>query len=146
MTRYLVVAHQTADSPELSQHIQQITSNDTEAVFTILVPATPVNHLLVWDDRETDEIAISKARDAQALFERLGANVARISIGDESPLMAIEDEMRAHSDEYDAIVLSTFPPGLSRWLGLDLYNQTAKKFDLPVTHVIADQKAAVSAN
>jgi hypothetical protein len=33
--------------------------------------------------------------------------------------------------------VSTFPPGLSRWLGGDLPNQLRRRTRLPVHHVIA---------
>ena len=52
MTRYLVVAHQTATSLELLEKVTEIANGDPHSTFTILVPATPVQHLLVWEDGE----------------------------------------------------------------------------------------------
>jgi len=40
MMRYLVVAHQTATSPELLKRVFDLSENDREATFSILVPAT----------------------------------------------------------------------------------------------------------
>ena len=38
----------------------------------------------------------------------------------------------------DEIILSTLPPGLSRWLALDLPSKVRARFDIPVTHVIGE--------
>ncbi len=63
--------------------------------------------------------------------------VTRASIGDTSPIMAIDDELREHPANYDAIIICTFPVGVSRWLKLDLPTQAQQAFKLPVVHVVA---------
>lgn len=139
MSNYLVVAHQTATSFELLDRLCDLAAGDSLAVFTILVPATPVNHLLVWEEGETQQIAQSKGEEAKALFEGRGLNVIGTAVGDASPLLAIGDELRRRPNNYDAIVLSTLPPGISRWLRLDAHNRAERKFNLPVNHVVAQR-------
>ena len=141
MTRYLVVAHQTATSPELLQRLSQLAVDDPEATFALLVPATPVPHLLVWEEGESEAVARRKTEDAGSLFQSACLKVARAQVGDASPLLAIEDELRARPGVYDAIVLCTLPPGISRWLRLDVHNQAESKFDMPVIHVMAQSLA-----
>lgn len=145
MSQYLIVAHQTADSPELLQRLTEIATFDQQAAFTLLVPATPVTHLLVWEEGETQMIAQNKAQEARALFESRGLNILRALVGDGSPLLAIGDELRRHPNWYDAIVLSTLPPGVSRWLRLDAHNQVERNFNLPVIHVVARRQAEAAA-
>ncbi len=140
MTHYLVVAHQTATSAELLQCVAELAAFDPATVFTVLVPATPVVHLLTWEEGETNEIARQRAEEARERFEGSGLNVAQAKVGDASPLLAIGDELRAHPEEYDAVVLSTLPPGLSRWLRLDVHHLTERKFGLPVIHVVAKRQ------
>jgi len=139
MSRYLVVAHQTATSPELLQRLTELAADDPQVAFAVLVPATPVTHLLVWEEGETRAIAQNRATEAKALFESSGLNVVRTVVGDSSPLLAIGDELRRHPYEYEAIVLSTLPPGISRWLRLDVYNQAESKFNLPVIRVVTQR-------
>ena len=139
MSNYLVVAHQTATSPELLERICELAADDPLAAFTILVPATPVTHLLVWEEGETQKIAQSKGEEAKALFEATDLKIMRTAVGDGSPLLAIADELRRCPDSCDAIVLSTLPPGISRWLRLDAHNQAERKFNLPLIHVVAQQ-------
>ena len=137
MARYLVVAHQTANSAELMESLLSIAASDKEAEFTILVPATPVAHLLEWEEGETLQIAERVAQDARAAFVDEGLRVADALVGDGSPLQAIEDEYRENPGKYRAIVLSTLPPNVSRWLHMDVQSQAERKFGSRVIHVIA---------
>lgn len=140
MAQYLIVAHQTATSPELLDRVSELAGQDPVASFTILVPATPVVHLLTWEEGETNEIASQRGREAKSLFEARGLKVAETKVGDDSPLLAIEDELSAQPGKYDAIVLSTLPPGISRWLRLDVHNQAERKFGIPVFQVLAQRQ------
>jgi hypothetical protein len=140
MAQYLIVAHQTATSPELLDRVSELAGEDPMASFTILVPATPVVHLLTWEEGETNEIASQKALEARTLFEGRGLNVAETKVGDGLPLLAIGDELRAQPNKYDVIVLSTLPPGVSRWLRLDVHNQAERKFGMPVIPVVAQRQ------
>lgn len=63
----------------------------------------------------------------------LGA-VADGEVGDIHPLRAIGD-VPARED-FDEIIISTLPQGISRWLKMDLPDRVARRFDLPVTHVV----------
>jgi PhnB protein len=52
------------------------------------------------------------------------------------PLQAITDELRTHPG-YATLVICTLPPGISRWLKLDLVHRAERKFGLRVIHVVA---------
>jgi hypothetical protein len=88
-----------------------------------------------WEGEVVD-VASQRAESARLLLEEnLNAKVIRTTVGSSDPLRAIGDELSAHP-EYDTLLICTLPPGVSRWLHLDLVHQ-AKKFHLPVTHVVA---------
>lgn len=140
MARYLVVAHQTAASPELLSKLRQLAAEDPSAEFVLLVPATPISHLLTWVEGEAAEIAGRTAELAQRQTDEIGAAVIRTVVGDGSPLVATGDELRQHPEGYDAIIISTLPLGVSRWLGLDLPHQAGRKFGVPVIHVVSEVK------
>ena len=143
MPSYLVVARETASSPELVERLGQLEGEHPGSVFSLLVPATPTGQLLASDAGADERVqALGRAAEARAKLQAAGFTVARVEVGDSSPLLAIEGEMRARPGEYDAIVLSTFPPGLSRWLRLDLRRQAARRFDLPVIPVVAQPRPA----
>ena len=136
MPRYLVLANQTASSPELISAVRQMVQQETDAEFVLLVPATPVEDLLDWQDGDNETIAKRTAQAAKEQLERAGAKVVRTEVGDPSPVKAIEDELQRHEEKYDRIVISTLPLQRSRWVALDQPRRIERRFKLPVTHIV----------
>jgi len=140
MSRYLVVTHQTAFSRELQRSVRALLAEDPAAEFTVLVPEAP-RAARTWEG-ETVDAAELRAEAAKALLEdTTGARVVRTTIGVTDPLQAIADELGARPG-YDTLVICTLPPGISRWLKLDLVHRTERKFGLRVIHVVADVRTA----
>ena len=52
MSKYLVVAHETATNLALLDKLREIAAKDRTAMFTLIVPATPIEHLLTKHIRE----------------------------------------------------------------------------------------------
>ncbi len=138
MARYLVVAHQTAGSPELRERMLKLSREDPVAEFTVLVPATPPANLLVWEEGDAKEIARKRAEESQRSLEQSGVKVHAARIGDHDPLQAIGDELEAQRG-YRAIVISTFPAGVARWLKMNLVSRVRRSFpELPIIHVVSE--------
>jgi bacterioferritin len=136
MPRYLVLANQTAASPELTSVIRDIVARDADAEFVLLVPATPVEDLLDWQEGDGETIAKRTAQAAKDHLAGVGAKVARAEVGDVSPVKAIENEIEHHQQTYDGIIISTLPLQRSRWVALDQPRRIERRFKLPVTHVV----------
>jgi hypothetical protein len=134
--RYLVVAHQTATSGALLDKLKAIASEDAEAVFTLLVPATPRGQGLTWTEGGSIAQAQQVGAAARRAFGQSGLRVDRTMAGDASPLQAISDAL-GPVVQYDAIVISTLPPGVSRWLNMDVHARARRQFGLPVLSVVA---------
>jgi hypothetical protein len=133
MTRYLIVANQTLGGEHLLEKVRELAEVDP-ASFHILVPATPPQGHLTYTVGRAEAVANERleaalARLAQAGFEATG------EVGTPEPLDAIRDLLRRRA--VDAIVLSTLPPGPSRWLRQDLLHRVERAFDVPVHHVVA---------
>jgi hypothetical protein len=64
---------------------------------------------------------------------------ARGEVGDSDPLQAMEDALRTFGA--DEIVLSTHPPGRSRWLERGIVEEARQRFAVPITHVVVDLAA-----
>lgn len=144
MSKYLVVAHQTARSAELREQLCQIAAADEDARFVLVVPATPVPHLLVWEEGETLEFARRCARDACAELAAAGLTMAGCRVGDGDPLLALADAVADHLD-CTAVVISTLPPGVSRWLRLDLINRARRLLrGRRLIHVVARDRSRVA--
>jgi hypothetical protein len=139
MSRYLVVTHQTALSPALQRRVSTLVAEDPAAEFVVLVPEAP-GPPLTWEG-ETVDVAGQRAEAAKALLEeKAQARVVRTAVGPRDPLQAITDELRAQPG-YDTLVICTLPPGVSRWLKLDLVHRAERKFGLRVIHVVAEAPA-----
>ena len=115
MAKYLLVAHQTAESEELLTAARELARRDPDAEFILLVPATPVGNLLVWEEGATAEVAQRRAASARARLDEQGLRVSEARTGDPDPMAAIADEMHA-GRRYDVIVVSTLPAGVSKSL------------------------------
>jgi bacterioferritin len=136
MTRYLILANQTAASPELTEVIKEIVANNAEAEFALLVPTTPVEDLLDWQEGDAETIATRTAQAAKDHLERVGAKVARTEVGDPSPIKAIENVLERQQTRYDEIIISTLPLQRSRWVALDQPRRIERRFNIPVRHVV----------
>jgi len=137
MDHYLVIAHQTAVSPELVDLLKAKLAVNRDSTFTLLVPATPINHLLVWEEGETQEVAARRATDAQDVLRREGIPVERAKIGAASPVEAMAHELGMNPTTYSGIIVSTLPAGLSHWIRLGVVDRIRRMTTLPVLHVTA---------
>ena len=135
MARFLVVAHQTSEAPEFVEAIRRVSLRHPDGEFVLLVPATPVTHLAGWTEGEAYAVASEKAAAARAQLEGAGVTVADVRVGDPNPYDAVLDALM--DEDFDEVIVSTLPPGVSRWLGMDLIHRLQRALDLPVTHVIA---------
>jgi hypothetical protein len=134
VSRILVVANRTAESPELLEALKQ-RAGDGNCSFTLLIPSTP--HGIAWAaDMHSgeDEAAGHRKAFVQELREE-GLDVDDAKVGDPDPLAAIQDE--CNFAEYDEIIVSTLPLHISKWLHIDLPHKAGHATGLPVTHVVA---------
>jgi hypothetical protein len=135
MRRYLVVANQTLGGGHLLSLLREL--GEKPSMFHVLVPASPpADH--PWTEAEANAIARKRLGIALERFQKLGIEVTG-EVGDARPLQAIDDVLAR--EPFDEIVLSTLPPGLSRWLKLDLVHRVESTYGVPVRHVIAPREA-----
>jgi hypothetical protein len=131
--RYLVVGNLTVGGDSVAAQVLDCMAAGP-CRFFVLVPASPPDpRSLTWSEEETYASARMRLVSALARFRALGAEVEG-EVGDGMPLLAIEDALRARA--FDEIILSTLPPGRSRWLKLDLLHRLASRFRLPIRHVV----------
>jgi hypothetical protein len=154
--QYLVVAKHTLGGPQLIDAIRDRMSRGP-AEFWVLVPATPTIHLVNDFNAlscafPVDPDLLPGAADVQTLdqgiaeaqsnldtelqrLRQLGAT-ADGAVDDPDPMQAIETTLAQR--RVDEIILSTLPPGISRWLAWDLPHRVRRKTSVPLT-VIAHQ-------
>jgi hypothetical protein len=134
----LVIANQTLGGATLRREIERRLEEECE--LTLIVPATPPHEHATWTEGEA--VSIAKRRLEATLDYFSKAADIKGKVGDADPLTAIGDAMLG--ERYDEIIVSTLPPGLSRWLKQDLPHRIERRYKLPVTTIIADKEAARS--
>ncbi|HET8980555.1 MAG TPA: hypothetical protein VFN87_20555 [Solirubrobacteraceae bacterium] len=135
----LVVAHQTAANRALVSAVRHRAARGP-ARFHLVVPRRPHGMHKVVDPLEAgDREARRVLEEALPRLSTAAGSEVTGSVGDAEPLMAIEDAVNLGN--YDEIIISTLPLGISRWLKLDLVSK-ARALGLPVTHVAATERVA----
>jgi hypothetical protein len=123
----LVVANVTATSEELLEALRERAGRDS-CRFTLVVPAPAVGPV----GREAAEKTLGEALDH---LRAAGLEVKGV-VGDHDPIGAVTDEFDPQN--YDEIVISTLPTGVSKWLQVDLPHRIERTTGVPVTHVVAE--------
>src|SRR5690349_21670006 len=138
----LVVAHQTAATPGLLDAVRERAQRGP-ARFHLVVPqqAHGIHKLVDPEDTGVDEAQRVLEVALPRLSQEAGHEVTG-SVGDAEPLSAIQDAVNLGN--FDEIIISTLPLGISRWLKLDLVSK-ARGLGLPVTHVAATNKVEATA-
>jgi hypothetical protein len=138
MRSYLIVANQTLASPTLAEAVKDRLAQGA-ARFHVVVPATPIQHGLTWDEGEAESAAQERLDGMLAWLRKLGAEASG-EVGNKDPIAAAQDALRGHP--VDEIVLSTLPPGVSRWLGQDVPSRLKGAVSIPVEVVTAPRETA----
>jgi hypothetical protein len=140
--KVLIVAHQTAATRGLLDAVRE-RAQRSPARFHLVVPRQPHGMHKVVDPQDVgvDEAQQVLDRALPMLSAAAGHDVTG-GIGDPEPLMAIQDAVNL--GDYDEMIISTLPLGISRWLKLDLVSK-ARGLGLPVTHVEAPSKVGATA-
>jgi hypothetical protein len=97
---------------------------------------------LIWDEVETKAVAKSRLESGTAWLKAAGCHVVDGRVGDEDPVLAVEDELRRK--RYAGVVISTLPPGASRWLKLDVVSRIKRRLPAEslVVHVVSNPELA----
>ena len=129
MGRYLIVANQTLAADQLTDKVRQLLS-EGECNFHIVVPATHAKDHAFYTEGGDHALAEKRLEAALERFRALGAE-ADGEVGDTNPFLAVRDCLLADGT-YDGIILSTLPPGVSKWLKQDLPHRLDRTYGLPV--------------
>ena len=139
--RYLIVGNQTLGGDHLAETVRECQSRGSSS-FHLLVPATPPGHYLVWTEGEAMMLARLRLARGVAQLREIQVEVTG-EVGDANPVDAIGDVLARQP--FDEIILFTLRPGLSRWLHQDLPRRAARRFAVPITHVVAPLEPIVPA-
>lgn len=139
--KVVILAHQTAATPELMGAVRE-RARRGPAQFHLVVPRRARGMHKVVDPQDTGEAEAKQVllEALPALSKAAGSQVTGV-VGDAEPLMALQDAVNL--GDFDEIIISTLPLGMSRWLRMDIVSK-ARGMGLPVTHVEARRAATES--
>ncbi|MFL5674273.1 MAG: hypothetical protein ACJ779_04655 [Chloroflexota bacterium] len=142
MRSYLVVGNQTLAGPELTAAIAERIAGEDPPRFHVVVPATPVQDGFTWDEERSYAAARDRLEAMLGHLRTMGAEASG-EVGHKDPVEAARDALRRHPA--DEVILSTLPPGISRWLGQDAPSRLKAALPVPVVVVTAAPAAAKTA-
>jgi hypothetical protein len=135
--RVLIVAYQTADSPQLIDAVSR-RAGAGSCTFTLLVPTRPRGlHRVV--DPEDFGVGEAEARVAAAVpvLSRAADQEIVGIVGSHEPLAAIQDALNLLG--FDEVMISMLPSRLSRWLHLDLPRKV-RALGVRVSEVLGEER------
>jgi hypothetical protein len=132
MRRHVVVGNQTLRSARLLRELRARQA-DGPCQFHLIVPAANPHVHAFWTEGEARAVAQERLDTALDHFRSEHVD-ATGSVGDANPADAVAD-LLLH-EEFDSVIVSTLPPGLSRWIHQDLPRRIERRVALPVRHVI----------
>jgi nucleotide-binding universal stress UspA family protein len=141
MKTYLVVANQTLPGEQLARAVRERIAAGN-CIFYVVVPLTAISHGGVWEENESADAARTRLTAFLGALRDQGVD-ADGETGDRDPIQAVRDVLRTRA--VDEIILSTLPPGVSRWLQLDIPSRLARAVEVPVTVISQEAAAAVQA-
>jgi hypothetical protein len=133
----LIVAHQTADSPELVAAVAR-RADDSACTFTLLVPAR-ASGLQGVTDPESHGISEAEERLELAiplLSEAAGEPIIGV-VGTHEPLAAVQDALNVLG--FDEVIISMLPVRDSGWFRRELPRKV-RALGVPVTEVITSAR------
>jgi hypothetical protein len=142
MRRYLVVAHQTLASPELLE-VMKDRLVEGACTFHLVVPEYHGDGF-TWSEGEVRLEAEQHLDEALTRFAREGLAVSG-EVGSSSPVDAVDVVVRRWGAEaFVAVIISTLPHRISRWLGVDAPHRIEKRTGRPVIHVVGHPVASTT--
>jgi hypothetical protein len=156
MDEYLIVANQTLGGAELERAISERIAAGRRRCY-VLVPMTPPQYEVIgWAVADagfavpptaSEDLAASVEVARQRSEHRLERMLDKVralggdvdgEIGDSDPAEAVKRLLERR--DFDEILVSTLPAGLSRWLKLDLPSRIARLTEIPVSTVEATDR------
>jgi hypothetical protein len=153
MHRYLLIANQTLGGSELYREIA-LRIVDESCEFHVVVPMTEPEAEATWIPADpafgmpvprpdmSEALDEARRRSEHRLQQMLHTieEAGGIATGEVGPMDPYEAAIEAlERGSYEEVILSTLPPGISRWLKLDLPSRLKRATDLPVTVVEAEE-------
>lgn len=136
--RVLVIGDETIGAPALLDEVGN-RCRGARAEVLVVAPAPSTRFRIPAPGAGDSSVGADRRHQETVQALRDGGLEARGEIGDSDPNVAVGDALRAFAA--DEVIISTQPPGRSRWLDLGVVGRARREVDLPITHVVVDLEA-----
>src|SRR5688572_2244945 len=104
--------------------------------FHLVVPELHHGSGATWSEGQVKREAAKHLEEARLRFLADGIPVTG-EVGDASPVDAVTSVLREQGDDaFEAVIVSTLPHAVSKWLKLDAPSRIQRNTGLPVIHVV----------
>lgn len=156
MQDYLIVANQTLGGKKLDETVRmRIESREGRAFYVVVPTLEPEHEVDVMprvdpmfsvpgqDERTADAVEEARKRSEH----RLNAMLSRITnlggeadgeLGVPDPYQAAKSVIERDGQYFLEVIVSTLPPGVSRWIKMDLASRLDRLVECPVTVIEAE--------
>lgn len=145
MPQYLVVANQTLGGSPLVRRVEELAEAAAPDPIRVhlVVPVTRTDGTRQWEhppiDRYLPEPEMLARTMAQARMQHELARLRRSGVDADGEVAAHDPVETVVSlvarQPYAAVLVSTLPSNLSRWLRVDLPSRLTRAVDVPVEHI-----------
>jgi hypothetical protein len=138
--RVLILAHRTADSPQLRQAVSDRAARGP-CQFTLRVPASAHGlHRVVDPEDHGARAAQTVITNALPLLSAAAGCPVTGRVGSHEPLAAVQDALNLVG--FDEVIVSMLPARWSRWLRLDLPSKI-RALGVPVHETVAADRELI---
>jgi hypothetical protein len=136
--RVVLVANETVSASGVRDRIKQLVGGDSAEVYVVAPALTETRFQQVAG--QVDEAIVAARERLESSLEALReAGIAATGdVGESDPNLALGDALRRFPA--DEVVISTHPPGRSKWLEQDVVEKARGETGVPVTHVVVDME------
>jgi hypothetical protein len=131
MARYVIVANRTLGGERLLAGIDSLLDSGPVTLF-LVVPVTTERGALPRDREASRTRSLARLHRELARLRERGVDATGEVITDDV-VERVRELTREH--RVDAVLVSTLPPRISRWLRMDLITRLAKAVTVPVRQI-----------
>jgi hypothetical protein len=144
MRRILVVAHRTLGGPHLLEEVGRRMRAGDCSVHLVVPMHHPMGAFSEATCTAEAERVLAEGLRRMREADATGSTSITGEVGDANPVYAVQT-VRNRGQQIDEIILSTLPPGPSRWLKADVPSRMTKGFpEVPVFHVLGAREPATT--
>jgi hypothetical protein len=138
LKRVVLVANETVAARGVRDRIKELVGGENAEVFVVAPALTKTRFQQVTGAVDEAIVEARKRLDSSIRALRESGIPASGDVGESDPNLALEDALRRFPA--DEVVISTHPPGRSRWLEQDVVEMARVESGVPVTHVVVDMQ------